>query len=847
MLKTLSTVITLLVASAITFSQADSSKINLSIEDTLNDNTPVFVSSLEDIDQNNGGGNVSGLLQSTRDVFASTAGFNFFAARFRIRGYNGDKTNILINGVPTGDAVTGYGQWFKWGGLNDITRYAETKKWQGANPYHFGGIGGYSNIDISATSVRKGWRVSYANANRSYRHRVMVTWATGMQANGWAFAASASTRYAREGYLEGTYYNAGAYYFAAKKKINERHSLNFSVLGAPRERGRSNIFVQEVYDLTGNNYHNTNWGWQVLSSGDSVKRNANIAKEHIPIMTLNHEWKINETTNLKTSVLSSFGKRGKERLNWYDAKDPRPGYYRYLPSYYEDKNDAANANVMRDRWQSGDTRFTQIDWTLLYRANDNNMYSLEDADGTAGNTVTGKRSKYIMENQWSNEFSMAFASVLNKTINKMQLTTGVYYQMQRNHNFKTISDLLGGDYWVDVDQFAEQDFLDPQAAQNNAETPNRTVGVGDTFGWDYFMHNHEVTGFGQMEVKLDKFDFYTAVELSDQFFYREGNYTNGRFLDNSKGKSDVYNFFNYAVKGGIVYKITGRQFITANASYLTEAPSSRSVFISPRTRDFVVDNPVNETIYTADISYILRYPKLKMRMTYYYTERKDALWSRSFYHDEYRSFVNYTMEGVDYWHQGIEFGVDGNIVGGLSANGVVAWGQHLYNSRPTASIYRDNSAELIDEDKTVYLKNYKIGGMPQSAASVGLKYSGKKYWFAGVNFNYFMDIYLDPSPDRRTEEAVSTFLESDPQWDETLDQTKLENGYNLNLIGGKSWKIDDYFLSIFVNVSNLTNNTDFVSGGFEQLRFDKSNVNKFPEKVSYMVGLNYFVSATLRF
>src|SRR5690606_17804434 len=102
---------------------------------------PVFVTTLEDIDENNGGGNVSDLLQSSRDVFASQAGFNFFAARFRIRGYNDDRTTIFVNGVPTGDMVSGWSEYYKWGGLNDVTRYAETKKWLTSNPYHFGGIG----------------------------------------------------------------------------------------------------------------------------------------------------------------------------------------------------------------------------------------------------------------------------------------------------------------------------------------------------------------------------------------------------------------------------------------------------------------------------------------------------------------------------------------------------------------------------------------------------------------------------------------------------------------------------------------------------------------------------------
>ena len=77
MLKNL-TIITLFMGiSCASFAQEDTTKIG-SIEDTLNDNTPVFVSSLDD--DVSSGGNVSGLLQSSRDVFAATAGFNFFLA-----------------------------------------------------------------------------------------------------------------------------------------------------------------------------------------------------------------------------------------------------------------------------------------------------------------------------------------------------------------------------------------------------------------------------------------------------------------------------------------------------------------------------------------------------------------------------------------------------------------------------------------------------------------------------------------------------------------------------------------------------------------------------------------------
>ena len=817
----------------------------LTRQDSLAPNEAVFITSLDELDNNGGDQNTSGLLQSSRDVFAASAGFNFSAARFRIRGYNSDQTAILLNGVPMNDTETGWGEWFLWGGLNDVTRYSETKNWLTNNPYHFAGIGGYSNVNARATNIRKGGRLSYAMTNRAYNHRLMYTYGTGMQSNGWAFALSVSGRYAYEGYIDGTFYEAGGYYLAAEKKINDNHSLSFSVIGSPSRFGRQSISTQETYDLTGDPYYNSNWGYQTLADGTRIKRNSRVQTTNMPIVILTHDWKINATTKLTSSLYSSFGKQGRTGLNWNDDKDPRPDYYKYLPSYYAGINDTVNEAIMYANWQNEDTR--QVDWDQLYFANSKNLYTMHNVDGIEGNDVEGLRAKYIVENQWNNQISGGFGSVFNKEMNNLALSVGLFSQAQQNHYFKTVEDLLGADFWVDVDQFAELDFVDPAAAQNDLQQPNRIVREGDVFGYNYNIFNLKAELFAQVEYTTDKFDYYAGAELSDKMFYRNGLYQTGRFPDNSLGKSETYNFFNYALKGGVVYKISGRQFLTANGAYLTQAPSSINVYVSPQTRDFGVSDPQNELIYTGDISYILRYTKLKMRATYYYTERKNAISVRQYYHDEYNSMVNYVMEGVDYLNQGLEFGIDANVWGGLSVNAVAAYGQHLYTSRPSATVYVNNSAEVLASDKTIYLINYKVGGMPQSAYSAGIKYSGKKYWFAGANFNYFADIYLDPNPDRRTEEALAGLVENDPQVHEIIDQTRLENGYSVSLFAGKSFKINDYFLNINVNINNLTNNRDFVTGGFEQLRYDPMNIGKFPPKVGYMYGINYFVMATLRF
>ena len=212
-----------------------------SIGEGTNQRMPVFTISANDLQSEVEAQDISGLLQSSRDVFTSTAGYNFGSARFRIRGYNSDHTLISINGVLVNDMETWRTTWWKWGGLNDVTRYMTVRTGIHESPYSFGGIGGYSEIDGRATNFRKGTKVGYAMANRAYRHRIMATSSTGLMKNNWAFTVSLSRRWAEEGYVEGTFYDAYSYFLSAEKKINDKHSIGIIGFGAPNKAGRNGL------------------------------------------------------------------------------------------------------------------------------------------------------------------------------------------------------------------------------------------------------------------------------------------------------------------------------------------------------------------------------------------------------------------------------------------------------------------------------------------------------------------------------------------------------------------------------------------------------------------------------
>lgn len=831
----------LLYSSVQTFAQTDTTK-----KDTTN--IPIINLSVDDQESQDQNQDISGLLQSSNDVFASNAGFNFSAARYRLRGYGSSQFQVMVQGVDLVDPEMGFGIWSYWGGLNDMTRYPETKTGIAASQWGFGSVGGWTNISFRASEKRKGSKFSYARTNRNYRNRIMGTHSTGWLDNGWAFSVSGSARWSEEGYVEGTYYNGAAYLLAAEKKINDKHTINMVVWGSPTVQGRAGLAVQEALDLTGNNYYNPWWGYQTTADGESqVKRNARVRNNHKPFFMLTDYLEIKKGVKLYTTAYFSYGKTSNSNLNWYNAPDPRPDYYRYLPSYYEGE-DEVRYNQLTQAWMN-DPGTSQIDWDALYFSNSKNLYTVENADGIQGNTVTGNRSRYIVEEYRTDPLQTGIDANLFQEINdRWTLAAGLNIEKYKSNNYRLMTDLLGGDFWVDVDQFAENESSDPTVALNDVNAPNRLVKVGDKFGYEYEIHRNKAKSFGQLDYKGRKVDAYGGLTLGFVQFYRNGKYQNGRFPDNSYGKSDPNNFFTFGVKGGATYKITGRHFITANAQYEQKDPLIRNAFISPRTRDFVVDGLKNVEVLSGDISYITRYPRISGRITGFYTQINDQNWLRSFYHEDFRTFVNYSMTNVDNLYFGYETGWDFKATPTVSVQLAGSQAMFLYNSRPNVTITRDNSNEVIAENRTVYFQNYRVGGMPQTVGTIGIRYNSPKYWFVGINANYFGDIYLEPNPDRRTEEAISGYVESDPQWREIIEQTKLEDGYTINLFAGYSHMIEyGKYLRFNIGVNNLLNNTDFRTGGFEQLRFDPKEIDRFPNRYGYMYGTQFFAMLTYQF
>jgi len=817
-------------------------------KENLLDNIPI-VSLDENDDQDGSAQNISGQLNIGRNPFNSAAAFNFNVVRFRTRGYDADLNSTYMNGASMENLDNGFTPFGLWGGLNDVLRNRQNAYGLQSNKFGFGSIGGSTNIDSRASKQRKQTSIGYSLSNRNYVHRFNYTRSTGFTPNGWALSFSASRRWADEGFTDGTYYDGWSGYLGIDKKINESHLLSVVVFATPTENGRQGASVQEMLDLAGTNFYNPYWGYQ-----NGKKRNASVAKTFQPIAILTHEWKINPKTTLLSAMSYMVGDRSLTGLDWYNAPDPRPDYYRYLPSYQEDPTLRAQiTNAFLN-----DVNRRQINWDGLYNANYGNYETMQNVNGVADSSYTGRRSLYILQETVTHTNKFNFNTTFNAEINNhISLTAGLSYESQTNHYYKKVNDLLGGDYYVDLNQFAERDFpSNPLAGQNDVNNPNRVLKVGDKYGYNYQIDIKKATGWVQTNVKLHGVDFFIGAENSYTNFSRTGYNKSGLFLDNSYGKSAEHEFYNYAVKSGFSSKVAKMNYIFMNARYETRAPYFDNAYLSPRTREDVQDNLKSEHITSFEGGYALIAPTVKFRATYYCTKFTNQTNVLTFYNDQLRTVVNYALSNIGKKHQGVELGAEVILYKGLTVNAAAGIGKFKYETRQIATVTVDNSSSIIEQNKTIYSANYNIP-TPQQAYNIGLNYRSPQYWYVNLNFNYFDDMWLDFNPVRRTSAAVDGVDPSSVLWNNILDQQKLKPQYTVDFFGGYSWLMNKRykslgkrtFLVFNVGVSNLLNNTNIVSGGYEQLRFDyaEKNIDKFPAKKFYAYGTNFSASIALRF
>ena len=795
--------------------------------------------------------NLVGILLDTKDVFLQAAAYDFSATFFRPRGFDSSYGKVLINGIEMNKFHSGRPQWANWGGLNDFQRHQEFSPGSMVHEASFGGIAGTTNIIMRPSDYEHGGKISYVNANRSYQGRVMVSYSSGSTTKGWSYLLLASRRYGNSGYVNGTPYDANSFFGAVEKQLNDSHSLSLNLIYTQNKRGRSTALTDEIFTLKGRQY-NPLWGYL-----DGKAKNSRIREIEEPIITLHHYWDLSKKTSLQTNIAFQTGFTGNTRidsngsnlvtLNNGDvyieggARNPLPNYYQNLPSYH--LRQASPSSFQYHQAYLAQQEFIQngqLNWKQLF-----------DANILAASN--NKNAVYAIQEDRVDDTQFSFNSVLNSELtNHIRINASVSYKSLTSNSYAQIKDLIGGTGFLDIDVYAEENSDDSQTnflstAQSNLQSPNRIVTEGEKYKYNYIVNAQNIHLFGQAQFSYPKTDFYTGIHLSTRSYQRNGLYENGYFPGNSSfGKGEKLAFTNYSIKSGATYKISGKHLVNLNAVYMNKAPNIHNSYENIRQNNHTVYQLQSENILSADVSYLMRSPMIDAKITGYFAQLGNGSDVNFFFTENGSVFTQEVVTNIGRRHIGIEFGAKVQLTPSFAFKGAAAVGQFAYSNNPTVYYTssdfspnpdQNNTVRRTFEDGTSQLKGLRISNGPQNAFQLGFEYRDSDYWWMGATANYFSNAFISPSILKRTG-AFATDFSLIP--DQVLQQEEIIKGYAysnydennarrllqqeeippyllVNLVGGKSWRIDKYYVGTFFSVNNILNQ-QYKTGGFEQSR-----------------------------
>lgn len=797
--------------------------------------------------------NVS-IINSNSNIYASEVGYLFSPMRFRYRAFDQKYNDIYINGTPINDLETGQFRYSWVGGLNQQTRNMESAMPFEGNRFSMPGMGGSNNYNFRPASMPSGHRLTLSGANRNYTLRGMYTFNSGLNNKGWAFSANVTYRWASEGYVEGTFYNSLSYFFGVEKVFGDgQHSLSLVTWGNPTERASQGAGTDEMYWLANDRYYNPYWGYQ-----NGKKRNSRVVNDYSPTAILTWDWTIDHNTKLTTSLLGKYTMYQSTKLNYNNADNPHPNYWKNMPSsYYDvwDDTDEANRTPQAlEDWNRAYTFWTsskanrQINWDRLY-------YSNNQA------AAQGQDAIYYIQAKHNDALTLTLASTLNKQLKKNMLwNVGIMASTNKGMHYQTMEDLLGATTYHNINTYALGTYdRNSDEIQYDLNHRNAIIGEGDRFGYDYNLLVNNAKAWTSFSHDWGILHYTIAGKIGYTSMQRDGKMRNGLAANNSYGKSGVAQFLDGGVKLGTSFNLGRGNTLTIGAGYETRAPQARTAFASPEINNDYVTNLKNEKVFCAEIGYQLQTSWLHANINAYYSYLTDVTDWQNYYFDDINSFSYVSLTNIKKVYSGVEAGLRFKVTSSFDINLIGQISEAKITNNSNVRYMNSTSAQYTDE--IVYNKDMRDAGTPLAAASLGLSYH-KGGWFIDLNCNYYDRIYLSYSPSYRYSSTLDTrqnvtgnIYDNDGNvLPSAVEQAKGKGGFMVDGSIGRSIYLKRGSLSINLMVTNILNNQNLCTGGYEQSRSDYTNsgnirayrFSKNPMKF-YAYGTNGMLNITYRF
>lgn len=715
-----------------------------------NRKTPVSVTRIDPkkIEEELGSRDIPMILNATPGVYATQQGGGEGDARITVRGFSQQNVGVMIDGVPVNDMENGAVYWSNWFGLDAITQAIQVQRGLGATKISMPSVGGTINIITQGLSSKRKLMVKQEYGTGDFL-RTSIGYNSGLLKGGWGVTVAGSFK-KTNGWVDGTPSIGGFYYGKVQKRIKS-HLLSFSVFGAPQKHAQR-AFNQRVqyWDSTaarkfGATYlsaplvnkgirFNEHWGYV---SDDYQSKN--VFREHGKSVmaerlnyfnknqfTLKDFWVVNKKISISNIVYASVGNGGGTKLYNYSSA-------------------AKDVNG-------------QLNWDAIIQNNKETEFfgqiiSTKDADGLykASNVITSSVN---------NHYWLGYLGQINYKIdNHWEFSGGLDYRYYRGEHYREITDLLGGDYFVNTS--------DKNASTDKKKLGDKIAGAGKDYEDNRLGFVQWAGAFGQIEytstrwtafvnitgnyngyMGVDKFHRKT-LSLGDSI-YRIGygdtiNYNGNQYtIDSKEAKYESTGYVwvpGGTIKAGGSYVLGDYSSIFLNAGYLSRTPQFTNV-VDNASNEFFGEIG-NEIIQAVELGYTFQSKRLAFTVNGYFTNWKNKPFPNGLAvpdPEDPLSTIRVNVQGMDAIHMGLELDGTWKIIKPLDLEVAISYGNWTWNSSKTIKLPAYNDSVSFDA------KGVHVGDAPQSMYMIGLRYEPIKNLYFKVQYQYFDRFYSEFNP-----------------------------------------------------------------------------------------------------
>ena len=751
--------------------------------------TPVAFSTVDQtqIQRELGSRDLPLVLNVTPSVYGTAQGGGAGDARVNVRGFNQRNVAIMINGVPVNDMENGWVYWSNWDGVGDATSSIQLQRGLSVVNLATPSIGGTLNIITDPSQNRRRVMAKQEFGNDGFL-KSTVSASTGLIGGKFAFTAS-GVRKTGDGYYDGTWTDAWAYYAAAAWNVSDKHRIDFYAVGAPQRHGhnlyKQNIaaydheYAREVFEAEGLDETTIN---DILDTYPEAGRrwNENVSKVSSGYSDEQHNG-FGTVKRIGSGTIS-------ERENFFHKPQINLNYFAQL----SDKSLLSTVIYYSGGKGGGTGTHGSMAWDY------SGPSRVVNYDGTIQRNLDNGLSRGVLRNSHNVQWTIGAISKFRQELgDNLTIEVGVDWRTAEIEHYRTVRDLLGGTGYLRFDS----DFWG---------TDGKTLNAGDRFNYNNTNTVDWLGGFAQGEYATDNLSVYGMVGYSVISYTYED-----LFRDDGKGNPffvESGNINGFQVKGGASRSLNDNVAVFANLGVVSKVPIFDGAIDD--VSGTLNPDPKNEQFVSLEAGASFRSTDrtLTGKVNLYKTSWNDRTITRSVTEQSGDDgLIN--IRGLNALHRGIEGDFAYQPLSFLRADVALSVGNWTYTDNVRAAYTPDQSDPSTQTKVVLYVKDVKVGDAPQTQVAYAVSWFPFKGFYSKVTGRYYANYYANFDPTSRT---------SVDQRGEQVWRIPAYSVYDLNMgydIPRSMLGISSFDIRVFANVFNLLDSF-FIQDATNNSRFN---------------------------